>query len=293
MREIVRSPSEYYIRYLLTRPGDNTPNVVMDHLTSLQLDGMSNTYLRDLAKDMELQMPDPFEPDDPRHQPSRAYLKHHKIFDMWHQTKAVREATLILSDLYLREKMEPMLLSPISFPEIARRLRKYTSIALTDMGVEAFSHYFWNRSLLTQSQWMSYLEGRPYHHEHKTALMVPPDVARRHMPWVVGLRGPSSAFNSAEAAARVGQIAFKHALELERMPANMETTMSLKNCMVTIEKADQIMRRSDVALRDVLKQFQKFRIKLDDAEVIDVQQLTEGNYSKSGEGTDLDDEDDF
>lgn len=63
--------------------------------------------------------------------------------------------------------------------------------------------------------------------------------------------------------------------------------------MVTIEKADNIMRKSDVALRDVLKQFTKFRMRVDDASVIDVHALTAGNYSKSGEGTDVSDDEDF
>ena len=42
-----------------------------------------------------------------------------------------------------------------------------------------------------------------------------------------------------------------------------------------------------------MKQFQKFRMKLDDARVIDVQELTAGNYSKSGEGTGAVDDEDF
>jgi len=62
--------------------------------------------------------------------------------------------------------------------------------------------------------------------------------------------------------------------------------------MTTLEKANAILRQSDVALQDVLRQFQQFRMKMDRTKIIEIQALTpQGNYSKSGEGTDVDDED--
>jgi hypothetical protein len=295
MREIPRSPSEYYIRFLVSREKDLeqiNANEIGQVLESLGLDSLSPSYIRSVATQMKGR-PDPFDPENIRDKPSRDYLKAHKIFDMWHPTPAVREAQLILVDPYLREKLEPMLLSSLRPSDIARRLRKYTSIALTGAGVEAFGHYFWNRRLLTQQEWMELLRQRTYRNPYVQGLLTPPDVAPQHLPWVLGMSGPAGSFNTAEAAARIGQIAYKHALELEHMPATLDTTMSLKNCMNTLEKADVIMRRSDVALRDVLRQFQKFRMKLDEAKIVEVQQLTEGNFSKSGEGTDIDDEDDF
>lgn len=297
MREVPRSPSEFYIRYLISAQESldeeeiNTSEI-MQALESLGLDGLSPSYIRELSKSMDPR-PDPYFPASSSDSPSRKYLKEHKIYDMWHPNAGVREAQLMLSDYFLREKLEPMLLSSLSHSIIARKLRKYTSISLTADGVRAFGHYFWNRRLLTQSQWMEYLRGMSYRNVYVQSLVTSTDVAPKHLPYVMGISGPGQAFNSAEAAARIGQIAFKQALELEHRPASLDNTMALKNCMTTIEKADGIMRRSDVALRDVLRQFQKFRMKLDDARVVDVRQLTSGNYSKSGEGTDAADEEDF
>jgi hypothetical protein len=297
MREVPRSPSEFYIRFLISSQekigeDDLNANEIQQTVESLGLDGLSPSYIREVAKTMEPR-PDPYIPDDPTNRPTREYLRQHKIFDMWHPNRGVREAQLILADHFLRDKLEPMLLSSLPHPAVARKLRKYTSIALTAEGVTAYGHYFWNRKLLSQSQWMEYLSGMTYRNVYVQSLVTAPDVANRHLPYVMGISGPGQAFNSAEAAARIGQIAFKHALELEHRPATLDNTMALKNCMNTIEKADVIMRRSDVALRDVLRQFQKFRMKLDEAKIIDVHQLTDGNYSKSGEGTDAADDEDF
>ena len=308
MKEIPRSPSEYFIRFLLSKQylenpdspeaevGDVTgrfvPDDILRYLETLQLDGLNHQYIREVIASM-LPFPTPFIPLDASHKASRAFLKTHKIYDMWHTTAAVIEAQQIVLDGYLREKLEPLLLSCLTPTQLIRRLRKYTSITLTISGLEAYGHYFWNRRLLSQGEWLRYLENRPNRNVYNQSLMTSPDLAVSHLPWVVGISGPSPTFNVAEAAARIGQIALKHALELEHKSATAETTMALRNCMVTIEKADQVMRRSDVALRDVLKQFQKFRMRVDDAKLLDVQQLTGGNFSKSGEGTDTPSDDDF
>lgn len=313
MREATRSPSEYYIRYLISRdpydpvleedvPAEEeqddegrivwSPVGIMEHLKSVGLDGINHSYIRGLREQM-LPIPPDYDPDDLSHKPTRDWLKKFKIFDIWRQTPAVREAGLILADTFLREKLEPILLSALQPTAIAKKLRKYTAIGLTAEGVLAYRHYFWNRTVMSQSVWAEYISTRFDRNAYIQSMTAPVDMASQIVPWAAGISGPARSFNTAEAAARVGQIAFKHALELETRPATLETTSSLRNCMLTIEKADTIMRRSDVALRDVLKQFQKFRMKIDDAKVIEVHELTGGNFSKSGEGTDAIDDDDF
>jgi hypothetical protein len=293
MIAVPRSPSEYYIRFLISRVATDAvvPDEIDQALKAVGLDGISLQYIRQLADQMK-DRPDPYCPNNPRDIETRKFLRAHKIFDMWHPTPEVREAQLILLDQYLREKLEPMLLSTVKPATLARKLRRYTSITLTAKGIIAYGHYFWNRQLLSQHQWMDYLDER-HTNPYRQSLLISPDVAAKHLPWVMGIAGPDSTFNSADAAARIGQIAFKHALELEHKSATMETTAALSNCMRTIEKADVILRRSDVALHEVLAQFQKFRMKVDPAQVVDVQQLTDGNFSKSGEGTDVLDDDDF
>jgi len=296
MRLGARSPSEFYIKFLLSRleyPGeDDAHDELFKHLDGLALDGMDTGYLRQLIDEMGPR-PDEFEPANSYHKPSRTWLKNNRIFDMWHPTAPIRESQLILSDMFLREKLEPLLLSSMRPATIARKLRRFTSIALTNKGVVSYGHYFWNRGLLTQAQWVEYLSGHVGANPMRQSLLTSPDMVPQHLPWVIGIAGPSGTFDTAEAAARIARIAFKHAIELEHKAATVDTTISLRNSMVTIEKADKVMRRSDVALRDVLEKFQKFRMKTDRAKIIDVQQLTDGNFSHSGEGTDVDDESDF
>lgn len=296
MRFGARSPSEFYIKFLLSRledPGDiEVHDELFKHLDGLGLDGMDSSYLNRLVEEMGPR-PDPYEPSNRYHKPTRAWLKNNRVHDMWHPSPAVRESQLIVTDMFLREKLEPLLLSSMRPGTMARKLRRFTSIALTCDGVVTYGHYYWNRSLLTQAQWIEYLSGRDGVNPMRQSLLASPDMVPQHLPWVVGITGPAGNFDTAEAADRIARIAYKHAVELEHEPATVDTTISLRNCMVTIEKADQVMRRSDVALRDVLEKFQKFRMHTDEAKIIDVQELTEGNFSHSGEGTDVEDEGEF
>jgi hypothetical protein len=291
MRLPVRSPCEFYIKFLISREAAFDEQRIMDQLDQLGLDGLNLGYIRHVHDEMEPR-PDPFRPDDPLDLDTRRWLKAHKIFDMWAQTPSAREAVAILRDSYLQEKLRPLLLSTMHPAVVAKKLRKYTTIILTRDGVTAYRHYFWNRGLLTSGQWLEYFDGHAGSNVLVQGLLTPSDLAPKHLPWVVGISAPPANFNMVEAAARIGQIAVKHALELENQRCTVDTSMALKNCITTLEKANNILRQSDVALQDVLRQFQQFRMKMDHAKVIDIKQLTpQGNFSKSGEGTDVDDED--
>ncbi len=291
MRQFPRAPSEYFIRYLLSQADEAVDEqTIMDQLDQLGLDGLTLAYIRQVKGQMG-ERPDPFRPSDPTHLPSRQWLKANKVYDMWAQTPAAKESLAILQDTYLQEKLRPLLLSTLHPAIIVKRLQKYTAVPLTRDGVTAYRHYFWNRTLLSEGQWLEYFDGQAGSHVLAQGLLTPSDLAPNHLPWVVGISGPPARFDMAAAAVRIGQIAMKHAIELEHVRATVDTTAAVKNCMTTLEKANNLLRQSDVALQDVLKQFQQFRMKMDKSRVVDIQALTRGNFSKSGEGTDIDDED--
>jgi len=297
---MIRSPSEFFLRYLISRNELVTTEEELKEqideisriMNSMNLESIGLGYIQNLIADMTQTRPGDYFPDNPHHKKSKEYLKYHRIFDMWYPTKEVRESNLILSDLFLREKIEPLMLSTITPSSIIRKVRKYTSISLTVGGIGAYGHYYWNRNLMSKGEWLDFLRYRTGKNPYIQSLVISPDVAPQHLPWIVGVSGPKKVFNTAEAASRIGQIAFKHALELENQPASFKTTSALRNCMSTLKDADEIMRRSDAMLQDVLNQFQKFRMRLDDAEVIDVNRLTDGKHSQSS-GSESDDDESF
>lgn len=287
----MKSPAEFYIRFILSpeRPPTHLNDERQEQLrmftvreTCKHLDGMhilypSTHYVLNIWEEMETGWPQPYNPENPFHRPSREFLKTHRIYDLWHPTRAVKQALLVAQDISLRERLEPLMLSSMKPEAIVRRLHSFAAMHLTVECLSCYKHYFWNRDLLSQDQWVSLLERRRNSPQYVQSLLNPPDL-QEHLPWLVGVSGPN-AFNAAEAAQRISQIAYKHAMQIEHKEATIETTTALRNCVTTIDRADQILRRSEVALRDVLKQFEKFKMRQDATTVIDIDNLTLGKHS--------------
>jgi hypothetical protein len=60
----------------------------------------------------------------------------------------------------------------------------------------------------------------------------------------------------------------------------------MKNYMDVIRAAESEMRQSDVALKDVLAAFEKFRLRKDKKTIPAIEEVAGPNFSQSGEGTD-------
>lgn len=287
----MRSPAEYYIRFILSPeppPYHPSPDQEEDlrmaavkrtttHLRGMHILYPTDYYILKLWEEMEESWPEPYDPSDPFHIASRRWLKEQRIYNLWHPNKAVKEALLIAQDIALRERLEPLLLSTMPLTDIILKLRKITAIHLTEAGLVTYKHYFWNRDLLAQDEWVSLLQQRRNTPQYAQALLNPSDL-KEHLPWLVGVSGPG-VFNAAEAAQRISHIAYKYAIELEHKEANVENTTALRNCITTIDRSDQILRRSEVALKDVLRQFEKFKMRQDATQVINLEDLAGSNHS--------------
>lgn len=283
----MRSPSEYYIKFLISQR-EHDENVILRILEDFDLEGLTGQYIKDLQRKME-PFPDPWKPGakDPQ---SDEYLRKHGIKDLWYPSAAVKEAYTILGSPQLRADVEQLLLAPLRVEEVVDRLNKHHGIKLTVAGVSAFGHYFWNRRLLSMDEWVSFLENRPGAYKKTAVLKVSPDVAKTIVPWLSGMTGPPPGFNSGSVSRRVRDVAFLKVLEIEHQPATLAHSKMMKNYMDVIRGAESEMRQSDVALKDVLRAFEKFRMRKDADQIPSIEQVAGPNYSQSGEGTDHADE---
>jgi hypothetical protein len=279
---IHRSPCEYFIKFLLSQR-EHEPNAVLRILEDFGLEGLGISYVKRLQQQME-PFPEPWDPTDKEGQ-TRAYLKKHGIHDLWFPHQHVKEAYSILSSPQLREDLEQLLLSPLRVEEVAKRVNRHHNITLTIEGIEAFRHYFWNKSLLSMQEWVELLEMRPLAAESVAMLRVSPDVAQSLVPWIAGMAGPPKTLNTGTVARRMRDIAFLKVLEIERQPATLAHSKMMKNYMDVVRGAEAEMRQSEVALKDVLKAFEKFRLRKDDSEVPAIEEVAGPNFSHSGEGT--------
>lgn len=280
---ITRSPSEYFIKFLISQQEHET-NAIMRMLEDFGLVALTNRYIDGLRTRMS-PFPDPWEPSQTAG-PTRDYLKNQGIHDLWYPSAHVKEAYEILSNPQLRADVEQLLLSPLRIEDVVARLNRHHNISLTIAGVQAFGHYFWNRKLLPMHEWIELMDERPYVNNHIAVMTVSPDMATALVPWVMGYSGPPANLNTGTVAKRVRDVAFLKILEIERNPATLAHSKMMKNYSDTIKAMESEMRQSDVALKDVLQAFEKFRLRKDDTKVPSIEEVAGPNYSRSGEGTD-------
>jgi hypothetical protein len=285
------SPSEYFVKYLISRD-EFTPQTIQGALEDYGLGtGINPDYIRKLQKKLGTR-PDPFVTTgitiDQRN--TKEWLKSHGIYGLWYPSKAVEEAYGILGKVGVRADLEALLLSPLRVEDVTKRINKHFNLTLSVEGVEAFGHYFWDKNLLTMPQWVSFLtergEGIAGAERALTSLRAAPDVAHLVVPWVTGMSGPPANLNTGFVARRMRDTAFMKVLETERDSAGLNHSKMMKNYMDVIKIAENEMRQSDVALKDVLKAFEKFRMRRDDKEIPSIEEVAGMNYSQSGGGTD-------
>lgn len=286
MTQREHSPSEYYIKYLLSESGLDDQETIRKHLNQLGLDPRGRTYIERLDEELG-ERPDPYRPEDPSHYPTVLWLKQHRIHDMWRMTPAVQEAVMMLDDLPLRDKLHPLLLSSLAPTDIIRHVRKFTRLRLTRRALLLYSHYFWNKRIMSQSSWVRYLRAAPGGDVCRAGLTLSPDVSKAQLPHLLGLSGPP-AWQGPDAIARVAQIAYSKVLRMEHEPPGPDDARALRAYTEVMHRADEIMQRSGSAIQEVLQAFQSFKMRTDERPKVDIQELSGGNYSGSGEGTGVD-----
>jgi len=280
---VSRSPSEFFIKYLLSKQQYDS-GTILRMMEDFGLNAISERYIDRVRTGMG-PFSDPWRPEDRRSKPTQEFLKKHSIKDLWFPTLPVQEAYGILSNHQLRTEVEGLLLSPLRVEEIARRLMKAHKIQLTPEGLATFGHYFWRKAALSPPEWVSFLEGRGDSYDKITAMRASPDMATAMVPWLTGLAGPPVNLSAGTVAKRVRDVAFMKVLEIERQPACLAHSKMMLNYEKVIQAAEAEMRQSDVALKDVLSAFEKFRLRNDTKPLPSIEDVAGPNYSKSGEGT--------
>ena len=280
---ITRSPAEHFIKFLLSQR-EHDSNALWRILEDFGLVGLTNRYIDQIRTKME-PWPEPWDPGQSSGS-TREYLKQKGIHDLWYPGAHVKEAYEILGSPQLRADVEQLLLSPLRVEDVVSRINKHHEITLTVLGVQTFGHYFWNRKLLPMHEWIELMEDRPFVNNHIAVMTVSPDMATSLVPWAMGYSGPPANLNTGTVSKRIRDTAFLKILEIERQPATLAHSKMMKNYSDVVKMAESEMRQSDVALKDVLTAFEKFRLRRDDDSIPSIEEVAGPNYSRSGEGTD-------
>lgn len=145
----LRSPAEFYIKYLLLLPDKLSDAQVMAQVQNRGLDVIHEDYIKRVRA--SLKPPTPFYPEDERHRDSRHFLLDEGVFRLFHRQMPMKLAFSILEHARAKEFVETMLIQKTPLQAISNFLRFQWRLPCTVDALESYAHCFWNLSLLDSS----------------------------------------------------------------------------------------------------------------------------------------------
>lgn len=282
----MKHPAEFYMKSLLIRDPAVTDSQVLQAIDRLGFLAPEETYLGFLRMEIP-PPPDHFDPANKIHRPSMQYLRDQQVYELFHPTLSVNEAWTYIADTTKRMMVEELLLARLDLRSAAQKLNKKNSWHLTEGGLEAYRHYFWNVRLLTFDQWGRYLYERSSLYDRYMSLLQ----ADRSLAFF--LLRLDQVLDSKKMIQRAQEIASFTLEEVNNIPGVRNDkikaigilTKAINDCHVSLST-------SDMALSGVLKEFEKFRMEHKELPAKDIRMLTPaGNFSGSGTGLDVEKKD--
>lgn len=277
----MRHPSEHYIKYLFVRHPDWDDATIQKHLQDWGILPPpafdEGKYLPFLRADMP-KPPEDFDLLDLTHRPSIKYLRKLGIYEICRNTPEMEEAWDILANPDLRLVVEQIVLSRLDFKMAAQRLNRKNGWFLSEEGIRTFAHYFWNVKLLTFDDWGRFLYGRAGLYERYMSLLQGEQrVALFHLRIEQQMESKLMIQRSQEIAYFTLEEA---SLKPGTGPDKVKAISVLAKAVVECHEA---LSTSDMALKDVLKQFERFRMEHPQHMPPDIKTLAPlGNFSGGG-----------
>lgn len=271
-------PAQFFIQYLLIRHQDWTDAQVQKHVQDWGFLSFDDSYLPFLKQEMP-ELPADFDPLDITHRPSQSLLRRMGIYEMFRNTTAMQEAWDILANPEQRLVVEQMIISRLDLKVAAQRVNKKHGWFLSEDGLKLFQHYFWNPKLLTFDEWGRYLYGRSALYErHMALLQGDPKIAFWH------LRIDQS-IESKIMIQRAQEISYFNLEEVNLKPGTAADKVKAISILTkAVVECHEALSTSDMALKDVLKQFERFRMEHSLQPPPDIRTLAPvGNFSGGGQ----------
>lgn len=273
----MKHPSEIFIRYMLVKNPSMTDDDVQRTLNQWGILSTADNYLGELRVSM-LPTPAGFDPLNRLHRSSIQYLRDQGVYELFFPTPASSEAWDILADPTKRMTVEQALLARLDLRQVSKKLNAKNEWHLTAEGMAMFRHVFWNVKSLTFDEWGRYLYGRTALYERYMALLqAPPHLAFHHLRL-------DQIIESKNMIKRTQEIAYFALEEAAQRPGvGMDKVKAIGVLGKVVTDCHAALNTSDMALKDVLKEFERFRMDHPHLPPKDIKQLAPtGNYSGSG-----------
>lgn len=275
----MRHPAEYFLRFLIIRDSTTTDAQLLRELDVRGFLEPQQNYLGFLRQEV-LSDPPPqaFNPFNRQHRPSMQYLRDQQVYEMFHPTPGVQEAFSYLADPAKRMQVEQIIMSRLDVRSVAAKVNKRHGWFLTEDGIAAYRHYFWNLKMLTFDQWGRYLYERSSLYDRYMALLqAPKELALFHLRI-------DQTIESKAMIKRAQDIAYFALEEVNQIPGVRQDKIKAIGILTkSITDCHNALSTSDMALSGVLKEFERFRMEHPIPVTPTIHELAPGgNFTGSG-----------
>lgn len=282
-----RHPSQRYIMYLLTQgdPSRCSNTFVLRELKRFGLPPAGDSYIDTLRDELLADLPKPFLPADPTARKTRAYLKRHRIYSLHHPNRMVLESHAILTDFVIRRPVEMGLLGNVPYKRIAREIKKKHQVDITEGGVEAYAHYYFDVRALSLEEWSGVLAETPMpvavRDQQMGSLVCGGQVALHRM-------GIKTQMESATILRDLQRRIYVNAKEVdERLPISRDKVSMLVSLTGAALAVHKQVTTSDAEIRALLRDLERLRMDTDDEPVVPMSTVVDteagGTYSDTSD----------
>jgi hypothetical protein len=272
-----KHPALYYLKYLLVRNPQTTDGELQKALEDWGFLSADPTCLQFIRAELPAP-PQGFDPMNRSHRPSVRYLRDEQIYEMFHPNESMTIALELLDDPQKRMATEQILLARLDPTIAAKRVNQKHNWHITGESLQMYGHYFWDVPSMTFDEWGRYMYNRTaMYDQYMGLLMASPKLAFYHLRL-------DQTIESKNMIKRAQEIAYFTLEEIAQKPGTgVDKVKSIGILGKIVIEAHNALSTSDMALKDVLKQFEHWRMEHPQVMPPSIRQLAPaGNYSNSG-----------
>ena len=261
--EVDRHPAWYFILYLLVVLDDPSRDSINQNLAAYGLAKCSDSCYQQAAAAVGA-FPEDFFLGSRSHRPTTQYLRRLRIFSLVHPDEAQEEMqSKVLVDHGMRSKIDTLLLGKVTSREMSFRLKKVGE-PISTLAIEEYRHYFWNTEIMSLEAWAAYFDadskGRTGRLDASSrlssALVCGPTVALQKV-------GLEQVLDRQKILDELQAELYSTFQEVRQLPLSEKKVEMLGNVSRSLLRVDERQAASDTALQDVLRRFERFKVRGD------------------------------
>ena len=260
----MKHPNEYWLKYMLVF-SDLSIEQICETAKLYEMPDPDPDYLVSLRNQLERTKPSPFRMD---FADTRKWVRRQRIMSLAKEDKYAVQARDLLGNTKVRPALEALLISDTPVDEVPSYLKSITGQSVSKRVIKMYSHYFWNRELLSTSQWFDYFRLLDNGRLLKSCYS-------RGTPYALWKLGHKFELQQKEVIRDLFRESSMRFFETTDMPNSKDTAMTAKLWAENIFKATEEMNKTGDAVSQVIDGLRDIAIKLGKRDISSVQDLGE------------------